>query len=81
MYNDSRKPMVTLMGSTSIGKFPPMLFMTNKKTPTVVDRKFRGTISTTMANSIPNHISATSKKIVIEYGDNYHNTYIICDIV
>jgi len=38
-----------------------MLFMTNKKTPTVVDRRFRGTISTTMANTIPNHISAANR--------------------
>jgi len=56
--------MAILVGSTRIGKFPPMLFMTNRKTPTVVDRSFRGTISTTTANTIPNHISAANKTIV-----------------
>ena len=58
MYNDSLYPITLAIGSTKIGKFPPILFITNRKTPTVVDLKCRGTISTKMANSIPNHISA-----------------------
>jgi hypothetical protein len=39
-----------------------MLFITNRKTPTVVDLTDRGTISTRIANTMPNHISAKSKK-------------------
>lgn len=35
-----------------------MLFMTNKNTPKVVERTAKGTISTKIANKIPNHISA-----------------------
>jgi hypothetical protein len=45
-----------------MGKLPPMLFITNRKTPTVVDRTDSGTISTRMANTMPNHISAESEE-------------------
>ena len=53
--------MALLVGSTNIGRFPPMLFITNKKAPMVVDLKCRGTISTTTAKTIPNHISAAKE--------------------
>lgn len=59
MYKLSLYPIDFDTGSTKIGKLPPMLFMTNKKTPTVVERTDRGTISTIMAKTMPNHISAT----------------------
>lgn len=58
MYKASLKPNEVLTGSTKIGKFPPTLFMTKRKIPTVVDLIERGTTSTRMANKIPNHISA-----------------------
>lgn len=45
-------------GSNKMGKLPPILFITNRNTPTVVDLTARGTISTRTANNIPNHISA-----------------------
>lgn len=38
MYKLSLYPMALDTGSTTIGKFPPILFITNKKTPTVVER-------------------------------------------
>lgn len=58
MYRLSLYPIALETGSTAIGRFPPILFITNKNTPTVVERTCRGTISTKMANRIPNHISA-----------------------
>jgi hypothetical protein len=45
-----------------MGKLPPMLFMTNRKTPTVVERTDSGTISTRIAKRMPNHISAAVKE-------------------
>jgi len=45
-----------------MGKLPPMLFMTNRKTPTVVERTDSGTISTRIAKTMPNHISAAVKE-------------------
>ncbi len=51
-------------GSTKIGKLPPILFITNKNTPTVVDLTDKGTISTRIANRMPNHISAENKKFI-----------------
>ena len=62
MYRDSRYPRAFDTGSTRMGKLPPMLFITNRKTPTVVDRTDSGTISTRIANTIPNHISAVAKE-------------------
>jgi hypothetical protein len=45
-----------------MGKLPPILFITNRKTPIVVDLTDKGTISTRIANKMPNHISAALKK-------------------
>ena len=62
MYKDSRYPRDFDTGSTRMGKLPPMLFMTNRKTPTVVERTDSGTISTRIAKTMPNHISAAVKE-------------------
>ena len=61
MYKDSRYPRAFDTGSTRMGRLPPMLFMTNRKTPTVVERTDNGTISTRIAKRMPNHISAAVK--------------------
>lgn len=62
MANEWRNELAFRTGSTRIGKFPPMLFITKRNTPTVVERTDNGTISTSIANKIPNHISALKKK-------------------
>ena len=64
MYKDSRYPRAFDTGSTRMGRLPPMLFMTNRKTPTVVERTDSGTISTRIAKRMPNHISAAVKEKV-----------------
>ncbi len=46
------------MGATRTGRFPPALLMTKSARPTAVERSFKGTNSTKMANMTPNHISA-----------------------
>lgn len=63
MYRLSLKPMYLETGSTKMGKLPPILFITNRNKPTVVDLTCKGTISTKIAKRMPNHISAEKDNV------------------
>lgn len=63
MAKASAKELLVRTGSTRMGKLPPTMFMTNRKTPIVVDLTDKGTTSTKMANKIPNHISAVKTRV------------------
>ena len=46
------------MGWTRTGRFPPLVFIRNKKTPSIVVFSRGGETETSVTNRIPNQVSA-----------------------
>ena len=63
------------MGSTRTGRFPPVVFIRNKKMPRTVVFRLAGETETSVTNRIPNQVSADIERGASNNNDN--DNYII----
>lgn len=63
----SRNPMSLRRGSTTIGRLPPMLFMTKMKRATTMACTDEGVSSVKTVNRMANQVSAARKKAIRNY--------------
>ena len=54
-------PLIFVNGSISMGRFPPTLFIRNRKVPIQTERMLDGTISTRTVKRIENQVSAATQ--------------------